>query len=285
MRGRLLAAILLIAASLSTARVRSRTVLASAFSRLARADLLVSTTRANRQGRSRSQRLLRLTILGAGCAVACARGTATLGGLGAALTLGTSLLLLQVCKAAGLGVDVGHLVGRLGVKVDELLSGWGGSGLVVVRSKSVEDALNTSSDPVRLIGSLGLLGSLVLRVKAVKGLEELVGNTVLLVEIQGALGSLVTDGVAVGEILGDDAGAWLLLLGDLVRVLLRVAWLVLLCSLGPGDGNLRAAELRVVEKERRLGGRLLLEHYRGILRLAGWGDLDLGDLSAEAEEP
>lgn len=182
-------------------------------------------------------------------------------------------------------MDVGHLVGGLGVEVDELLSGWGGRGLVVVGSKSVEDALNTSSDPVRLVGSLGLLGGLVLRVKVVKGLEELVGNAVLLVEIQGALGSLVTDNVAVGEILGDDAGAWLLLLGDLVGVLLGLGWLVLLCSLGAGDGNLGAAELGVVEEEGGLGRRLLLEGYRGILRLAGWGDLDLGDLSAEAEEP
>lgn len=118
-----------------------------------------------------------------------------------------------------------------------------------------------------------------------KGLKELVGNTVLLVEIQGALGGLVTDGVTVGEVLGDDAGAWLLLLSDLVAVLLGVGWLVLLCSLGAGDGNLGAAELGVVEEEGGLGGGLLLEDYGGILGLAGWGDLDLGDLSAEAEEP
>ena len=182
-------------------------------------------------------------------------------------------------------MDIGHLVGGLGVEVDKLLSRWSGSSLVVVRRKGVEDALNTSGDAVRLIGGLGLLGSLVLGVKVVEGLKELVGNTVFLVEIQSALSSLVTDGVAVGEILGDDAGAWLLLLGDLVGVLLSVGWLVLLCSFRAGDGNLGAAELGVVKEEGRLGGRLLLEGYRGILGLAGWGDLDLGNLSAEAEEP
>lgn len=118
MRSRLLATILLITASLSTTSARSRTVLASALSRLAAADLLISTTGANRQGRSGGQRLLRLTILGTRCAVACAWGTCALRGLGTALTLGTGLLLLQVSKAAGLGVDVGHLVGGLGVEVD-----------------------------------------------------------------------------------------------------------------------------------------------------------------------
>lgn len=182
-------------------------------------------------------------------------------------------------------MDVGHIMGGLGVEVDELLSGWSRSGLVVVRRKGVEDALNTSGDAVGLVGSLSLLSSLVLGVKVVKSLKELVGNAVLLIQIQGALGGLVTDGVAVGEVLGDDAGAWLLLLGDLVGVLLGVGWLVLLCSLGAGDGDLGAAELGVVEEEGGLGGRLLLEGHGGILGLAGWGDLDLGDLSAEAEEP
>ena len=88
----------------------------------------------------------------------------------------------------------------------------------------------------------------------------------------------------MGEVLGDDAGAWLLLLSDLVGVLLGMGWLVLLCSLSAGDRNLGAAELGAVEEEGGLGGGLLLEGYRGILGLAGWGDLDLGDLSAEAEE-
>lgn len=87
------------------------------------------------------------------------------------------------------------------------------------------------------------------------------------------------------EILRDDAGSWFLLLGNLVGVLRVLCWLVLLCTLGTRNRDLAASELGVVEEKGGLGSRLLLENYRGILRLAGWGDLDLGDLSAEAEEP
>lgn len=107
----------------------------------------------------------------------------------------------------------------------------------------------------------------------------------LLVEIQGALSSLVTDGVAVGEVLGDDAGSWLVLLGDLVGVLGLGGWLVLPGALGTRDGDLSASKLGVVEEKSGLGSGLLLEGDGSSLGLAGWGDLDVGDLSAEAEEP
>lgn len=89
----------------------------------------------------------------------------------------------------------------------------------------------------------------------------------------------------MGEVLGDDAGSWLVLLGDLVGVLGLGGWLVLLGSLGTRNGDLSASELGVVEEKGGLGSSLLLEGDGGSLGLAGWGDLDLGDFSAEAEEP
>lgn len=48
------------------------------------------------------------------------------------------------------------------------------------------------------------------------------------------MGSLVADNVAVGEVLGDDAGAGLLLLGNLVGVLVAMGFVEFLGSLGTG---------------------------------------------------
>lgn len=93
------------------------------------------------------------------------------------------LLLLEVCEAASLGVDVGDLVGGLRVEVDELLAVWGGGCLVVVGGESVENTGEAGGDAVGLVGSLGLLGRLVLGVEIVESLEESVGDAVLLVEI------------------------------------------------------------------------------------------------------
>lgn len=145
-------------------------------------------------------------------------------------------------------MNVFDLMLGLGVEVDELLARWGVRSLVIVRGESVQDTLRASGDAVGLVGGLGLLGGLVFGVEILEGLEEAVGNTVLLVEIESALSSLVTNHVAVSEVLCDDAGSWLLLLGNLIRVLGGDVFLNLLCALGSRDRDLRLAKLGVVEE-------------------------------------
>ncbi len=183
-------------------------------------------------------------------------------------------------------MDVHHLVFGLGVEVDKLLAGWSVRRLVVVGGKGVENALGTCGDAVGLVSGLGLVGGFVLGVEVVESLKELVRDAVFLVEVEGTLGSGVADDVALGEVLGDDSGSWLLLLGDLIGVAVAVhRWVKLLGALSSGDGDLGLAELGVVKEEGSLGCCLLLEDDGSALSLAAWGDLDLGDLSAEAEEP
>lgn len=47
---------------------------------------------------------------------------------------------------------------------------------------------------------------------------EAVGDAVLVVQLDCALNGVVADGVAVGEVLGDDAGARLVFLRDVILI-------------------------------------------------------------------
>ena len=183
-------------------------------------------------------------------------------------------------------MNILNLVLSLSVEVHELLSSRSARCLLVVRGKGVVDALDAAGDAVSLICGLSLLGSLVLGVEVLESLEEAAGNTVLLVEIESALSSLVSENVSVSEVLGDDTGSWLLLLSNLIRVL-GGGWAILklLCTLGARDGNLGPSKLSVIEQKGSLSCGLLLEGHRCALALSGWSDFNLGDLSAEAEEP
>merc|ERR1712169_145392 len=103
-----------------------------------------------------------------------------------------------------------------------------------------------------------------------------------------ALDGGIADDVALRQVLSQDTGAGLLFLGDLIGITLGV-FLVVGTVVGavPGGGshgNVVAAELRVVQKKRGFGGSGLLENYVGVLDVALGGNLDVGDLAAEAEE-
>lgn len=107
--------------------------------------------------------------------------------------------------------------------------------------------MGLGGDTVGLVRRLGLLGGLVLVVEVLERGQEAAGDTVLVVKVERALRSLVADNVAVGEVLGDDTGAGLLLLGNLVAVLLAVGLIELLSTLGTGHGNLGLSKLGVVQ--------------------------------------
>ena len=111
----------------------------------------------------------------------------------------------------------------------------------------MEETLSSGGDAVGLICGLGLLGGLVLVVDVLERSKEAAGNTVLVVKVERTLRSLVADNVTVGEVLGDDTGAGLLLLGNLVAVLLAVGLIELLSALGTGYGNLGLSKLGVVQ--------------------------------------
>jgi hypothetical protein len=205
----------------------------------------------------------------------------------------TGILLLQFGKTLRFVVDIHHLSGGLGVKVDKLLTGRCVGGFLIVAHHGVEQTRRHTrsllGDAVGLIHALGLIGRVVLLIDLLESREEAVRHTVLLVQLDGALGRRIGNDVAVGEVLCDDARARLFLLGDLVGVTVIVGGVVVvirvIALVGGRDGDLVGAQLGVIEEQSGLGCGRLLEGYDGFLACrAGLLDLDGGDFAAEAEE-
>jgi len=111
---------------------------------------------------------------------------------------------------------------------------------------------------------------------------------VLGVELEAALNGGIANHIAVGEILGENAGTGLLLLRNLVGVTLGILGIVgavvLSIASRSQDGNLVGTELGVIQEESRLGSGFLLKGDVRGLGLALGGDLDVGNLATEAEE-
>lgn len=125
---------------------------------------------------------------------------------------------------------------------------------------------------------------MILRVEVGEGLDETVGDAMLLVELDGTLDGLVTDDIAMGKVLGNNAASGLLLLCNLIALtlllLLVVAAIVLAAAGGTGDLNLSSTKLCIIEEQGSLGRGLLLEGYSGILGRLGLGNFEAGDLTA-----
>lgn len=143
--------------------------------------------------------------------------------------------------------------GRQLTEVDKLLSSGSVSRLLEVRVQAGKQRAGLGSDTVALVHSLGAVDGMELAVQLVELGEEAGGDAVLLVEIEGAGDGGITDNIAVGQVLGDDARAWLLLLCNLVAVAVAsganavVTGGLIRCEAGGGgDGNVRGAELSVV---------------------------------------
>lgn len=191
--------------------------------------------------------------------------------------------LLDVSQAASLGVDVLDLARALGVEVDNLASGVGGGGLLKVRVETGEEVVGAVGDAVALVGGLGAVGGMVLLVEVLNGGQEARRNAVLGVEVNGVLDGGIANDVAVGEVFGQDTGARLLLLRNVVRLALAAGGRARAVRVGAaraGHGNVVGTELSVVEQESSLHGRLLFEGDFGRLGLTLGGDFDVGDLSA-----
>ncbi len=73
-----------------------------------------------------------------------------------------------------------------------------------------------------MINRAGLVGGMVFFIETLNGRDEAGGNSVFLIEIDGTLNGLVSEHVTVGKVFSNDAASWLLLLGNLIGVTLRV---------------------------------------------------------------
>ena len=133
------------------------------------------------------------------------------------------LASLEVGKVAGLVVNVEDLLAALVVEVSELLAGGSAEGLLEVRVQARPGSDTLVSDTILLVNALSLCGSLVLGIELLEGRGEASADTVLLIESKSALNGLVADGVAMGEVLGNDTRAGLVFLRDSVSGVLLVS--------------------------------------------------------------
>ena len=176
-----------------------------------------------------------------------------------------------------------HLLRTILVKLDNLLAGRRVGRLLKVRAETGDEAVCAISDAVALVRRLGAVGGVVLGVELLEGVEEAAGDAVLGVELESALDGGVANHVALGEVLCEDAGARLVLLGDLVAVaggLCKVGAVVVAgVGAGAGDGDVVGAELGVVEEEGGLHGRLLFKGDVGILGLSLGCYLDISNFA------
>lgn len=229
---------------------------------------------------------LRLRVLaaaGAGTDTGSARALARVGG---AVALGArwvtlhwmvlSLALLHGSQVLGLIVNIQDLLLSLLVERADLLTGRRVGGLFKVRGETRPCLVALGGDGVLLVDGLSALSDLVLGVEVGQGVLELGADAVLLVEGKSTLDGLVADDVSVGQHLGGDAGAGLVLLCDFLAILVllvgragRLAACELVERLCGGNVDDGGAELGVVEQERGLSGGLLLESHRRRLGRAG----------------
>jgi len=182
-------------------------------------------------------------------------------------------------SADGLVIVVGELVGNTSVLVD--LSGLGDNsgGLLVDLAR---DGLVLAND---------LVSNSV--VQGVEEVEESRRNALFVVKLDSSLDNVVSENVAVGEVLGDDSGSWLVLLADLASGTGdtgsdggstrgsswqdRGLWLGIRSR---GDLEVGTVKRTAVQHQRRPhGAELLKGDVGGAASL-----LDLDKLSAEGEE-
>lgn len=129
-----------------------------------------------------------------------------------------SLSCFQVCETAGLGMDITDLLVALRVEIRQLLARGCSHRLLEVARHATPSLRRSVCDAVIGIQALGLIGSLVFLVECHQRVGEAGADAVLVVELDGALEGIVGDDVAVSEVLGDDAGAGLVFLGNVVGV-------------------------------------------------------------------
>lgn len=113
-------------------------------------------------------------------------------------------------------MDIAHLLISLDVEVAQLLAGGVFEGLLEVGVQAAPARRGLGGDLVVLVKAAGALGRVEFLVEIAQGGGEAVREAVLLVQGDGLLDGVVADDVPVRQVLGDDARARLVFLGDLV---------------------------------------------------------------------
>lgn len=156
-------------------------------------------------------------------------------------------------------MDITDLLIRLHVEVAQLLAGGVLERLLEVRVQTAPARDSPVGDLVALVQALGALGGVELLVEVGERGGESRGEPMLLVQGDGFLDRVVAHHISLGEVLGDDAGARLVFLGDVFFLLLGGGGAGLfageIVNLGGGfdmDGG--AAQLGLVEEESCLCG-------------------------------
>lgn len=163
-------------------------------------------------------------------------------------------------------MDITDLLIGLGVKLTQLLAGGVLEGLLEVRVQAAPATESLVGDLIALVDSLGALGSVELLVEVAQSGGKAGGEAVLLVQGDSLLDRVVADHVSVSQVLGDNAGARLVLLGDVVLIfLLGTGGSSLLTGevvdVGGGlDVHGGAAQLGLVEEQCGFGSAVLCKY-------------------------
>lgn len=113
-------------------------------------------------------------------------------------------------------MNITDLLISLNVEVTQLLTMRVLESLLEVVVQTAPASSSLVGDLIVLIQALSALSGIEFLVKVAQCGGELVGESVLLVQCDGLLNRTVTDNVSVCQVLGDNARAWLVFLGDLV---------------------------------------------------------------------
>lgn len=132
------------------------------------------------------------------------------------------LTSFEICQTSGFSVDILHLLVTLSVKAGQLLSCRCIDCFLEIGAQTSPSAGGFLRDAVAGVDALGPVRSLVLLVECGQSIGEAIGDAMLIVESNSTLNGVIADGVAVSKVLGDDAGSWLVLLGNVILITVRI---------------------------------------------------------------
>ena len=116
-------------------------------------------------------------------------------------------------------MDILHLLVRVGVELVQSLAGRGAHGLLKVAAQTQKACFGTLGNAILCVHLLCSLAGLGLLVEGTQGTGKARREAMLVVQGNCLIDGGVGKGVPMSEILGDDAGSRLVLLGYLVRFL------------------------------------------------------------------
>lgn len=131
-----------------------------------------------------------------------------------------NLPILQIGQPPRLVVDIAHLLISLQIEIPQLATIRGVQRLLKVRVNPAPAARGLGAQLVALVETARAVGCLNLLVEVAERSGEAGGEAVLLVQGNRLLEGRVAQRVSVGEVLGENARPWLILLRDVVVLLL-----------------------------------------------------------------